>query len=82
MNTGPLKIAIAALSIALLATSARAQGVGGVGDAGGGFGGPHHRQHATANKAAPAKPKVDEKAYNAALKELPDKQYDAWHGVR
>jgi len=28
------------------------------------------------------KQKVDEKAYNSALGNLPDKQYDPWHGVR
>ncbi len=27
-------------------------------------------------------PKANDKAYNAALKNLPDKQYDPWHGVR
>lgn len=28
------------------------------------------------------KPKANDKAYNAALKNLPNKQYDPWHGVR
>jgi hypothetical protein len=28
------------------------------------------------------KPKANDKAYNAALKNLPDKQYDPWRGVR
>lgn len=28
------------------------------------------------------RPKANDKAYNAALKNLPDKQYDPWHGVR
>jgi len=27
-------------------------------------------------------PKANDKAYDAALKNLPDKQYDPWHGVR
>ena len=38
---------------------------------------------------APSNPKTDEvkvkaneKAYNSALKNLPDKQYDPWRGVR
>jgi len=26
--------------------------------------------------------KANDKAYNAALKNLPDKQYDPWRGVR
>ena len=29
-----------------------------------------------------SKAKVNDKAYNAALHNLPDKQYDPWHGVR
>ena len=28
------------------------------------------------------KAKANDKAYNAALKNLPDKQYDPWRGVR
>jgi hypothetical protein len=32
--------------------------------------------------AAGSKAKANDKAYNAALKNLPDKQYDPWHGVR
>jgi hypothetical protein len=28
------------------------------------------------------KPKANDKAYDAALKNLPDKRYDPWHGVR
>ncbi len=27
-------------------------------------------------------PKANDKAYDAALKNLPNKQYDPWHGVR
>jgi pectate lyase len=29
-----------------------------------------------------SKVKANDKAYNAALKNLPDKQYDPWRGVR
>jgi hypothetical protein len=29
-----------------------------------------------------SKPKADDKAYNAALKNLSDKPYDPWHGMR
>jgi len=28
------------------------------------------------------KPKANDKAYDAALRNLPNKQYDPWHGVR
>jgi hypothetical protein len=53
--------------------------MGGMGGAGGGR---HHGQQQKDAKGAPPKPKVDEKAYNSALKGIPDKPYDAWHGVR
>ena len=36
--------------------------------------------HGANQKSAP--PKANDKAYNAALKNLPNKQYDPWHGVR
>jgi hypothetical protein len=64
-------------AIALFAPSVHAQSMGGMG----GFGG-HGRRQGQTKQAETPKPKVDDKAYNAALKELPDKQYDAWHGVR
>jgi len=34
------------------------------------------------DKANAAKVKANDKAYNAALQNLPNKQYDPWHGVR
>jgi hypothetical protein len=38
---------------------------------------------AQGDKAAEAaKVRANDKAYNAALRNLPDKQYDPWHGVR
>jgi hypothetical protein len=74
-----MRILAAALAIALMTASAGAQGVGGVD--GNGFGG-RHKQHGKTAKTAAPKPKVDEKAYSAALKTLPDKPFDAWNGVR
>jgi opacity protein-like surface antigen len=81
-------IILAAAVVALTIASAQAQdasggqgAMGGMGGAGGG-GGRHHGQQQKDAKAAPPKPKVDEKAYNAALKGIPDKPYDAWSGVR
>jgi hypothetical protein len=76
-----LRLLLAAGAIALLMVGAYAQDVGGVDGAGGGFGGHRGKQQKTKQTVAP-KPKVDEKAYSAALKDLPDKKYDAWHGVR
>jgi hypothetical protein len=37
--------------------------------------------HASDGDAA-SKPKVNDKAYESALKNIPDKQYDPWRGVR
>jgi hypothetical protein len=45
----------------------------------------HVGQHAAgagAQGADESKVKANDKAYNAALKNLPDKQYDPWRGVR
>ena len=48
----------------------------------GGFGGGHKHQQKT-DKSDPQKPKVDDKAYNAALKGIPDKaKPDPWQGTR
>lgn len=77
-----MRIVAAALAIALMTVSAGAQGVGGMGGTGdSGFGGRHQQRGKTAKTETP-KPKVDEKAYNAALKTVPDKPFDAWNGVR
>jgi hypothetical protein len=65
------------IAVALIAaiTNSQAQDVSGMG--GGGFGGRHRQQQKNA-KTPTQKPKVDDKAYNAALKQLPDKPYDPW----
>jgi hypothetical protein len=42
--------------------------------------GKHGRQQP--DKGEPQKPKIDDKAYNAALRNIPDRKYDAWQGVR
>jgi hypothetical protein len=77
-------VVLVTFAVMLAAAGAQAQnagGMGGTGGMGGGSGGRHHQQGQDKTADAP-KPKVDEKAYTAALKQLPDKQYDAWHGVR
>ena len=73
---------IAALMLAAAATSAQAQmSPGSQNRASVG-------QRASSNNARsdavndPAKIKANDKAYNAALRNLPDRQYDPWHGVR
>jgi hypothetical protein len=70
-------LVIVGLALALLTSGAEAQTVGG-----GGFGGGHKQHQQNATKTDTQKPKADEKAYAAALKNLPDKQFDPWHGVR
>ena len=67
---------LATLAAALLVGTADAQAPGG-----GGFGGGGRKHQQTAEKPA-EKPKVDDKAYKNALKSLPDKPYDPWHGAR
>jgi hypothetical protein len=74
-----------AVVLALMVTSVDAQdagdggGVGGTGP--GGPGGRHHGQQQKKADTQTPKPRVDEKAYSAALKGIPDKPYDPWHGV-
>jgi hypothetical protein len=72
MKSGPMRILLLASAIALMTASAHAQGMGG--------GRKQHQQRA--DKADAQKPKADDKAYNAALKSLPDKPYDPWQGAR
>ncbi|MFZ2069563.1 MAG: hypothetical protein WAV27_26635 [Xanthobacteraceae bacterium] len=83
MGIATLRLILTAAAVVLLTVGAQAQspaqGAGGV--TGGDFGGSHHRR-GNSKKVETAKPKIDEKGYKAALDQLPDKQYDAWHGVR
>jgi hypothetical protein len=68
-----MRLLITMLALVALTASAQAQ-------TGGGGHGKHGRQQA--EKGDSQKPKIDDKAYNAALRNIPDKKYDAWHGVR
>jgi hypothetical protein len=84
MRIGASRTLIAIVTLALVTATAQAQsggGMGGTEGTGGGFGGRHHQPEKNKPAERP-KPKADEKAYDAALKQLPDKQYDAWRGVR
>jgi hypothetical protein len=73
----PMKIfAVAGFSVVFTVSVASAQQMG----AGPGNGRKHHDQKA--NAAAPTAAKADEKAYNAALKNLPNKPYDPWSRTR
>jgi len=55
------------------AQNSQLQGASGIGAAAG---------RANQDPAGDQKVKANDKAYNAVLKNLPDKQYDPWHGVR
>jgi hypothetical protein len=68
-------LVVAALALALPASAAQAQQAG----PGSGSGRKHHEQKTDAGSKSP---KADEKAYNAALKSLPNKPYDPWLGAR
>jgi hypothetical protein len=74
MKTVSMAIVLLASAFGLTTISAHAQGMGGLG------GGHKHQQKTDKND--PQKSKADDKAYNAALKNLPDKPYDPWQGAR
>jgi len=77
MRSAIAGIAAAALAIALASASAHAQGAG----LGGGGGGGGHKHQEKSGKTDTTKPKADDKAYSAALKTIPNKEYDPWRGV-
>jgi hypothetical protein len=79
MKLGRVSLAVAMLALAASGAAAQAQMPDGAG--GGGFGG-HRQHHQKAGTAKYHAPKADEKAYAAALKTVPDRPFDPWHGVR
>ena len=73
---------IAGLGIALTTASAQAQ-VGGASGISPSMGTAQIGQHASSNsRQSEPKVKANDNAYHSALKSLPDKKYDPWHGVR
>jgi hypothetical protein len=74
-----MRLIIVAVAVLLMTGSAFAQ----VGQLPGNQVG-QHVQHANdqADSKNGAPKKNDDKAYNAALRNLPNKEYDPWHGVR
>lgn len=69
-------LVLAILSLALLKSVSSAQ------QATSGSGGQKRHQQKTDKSATQTAPKADDKAYNAALKSLPNKPYDPWFGTR
>jgi hypothetical protein len=76
MRIGVIRVLGAAFALAIMAASAQAQ-------MGGGSPGGSRQplgNHNTGPKDPP-KAKADDKAYTSALKGLPNKPYDPWHGI-
>lgn len=76
-----MKLAFAKLGIAILATALLAQSCYAQ-TPGEGSGGGRKQHQQKADKPMSQAPKADEKAYNAALKSLPNKPFDPWSGAR
>ena len=76
MKAAMAKLIIIIMTAALLTQNCYAQAGGG------GSGGGRKQHQQKADKPASQTPKADEKAYNAALKSLPDKPFDPWRGAR
>jgi len=76
---------IAGLMLALMTASAQAQ-VGGTSGVNPGTAASmnigQHAQAAVDRGSGGPRVKANDSAYSAALKNLPDKQFDPWHGVR
>ena len=77
-------ILVAGLALAAGTVAAQAQSVPGVSPGtSGAMGVGQHAAKAGAKDASDeTKVKANDKAYNAALKNLPDKQFDPWRNVR
>jgi hypothetical protein len=76
MRIGAIKILSATAALTMMAVGAQAQMAGG---SPGGSRQPFGN-HSTGPKDPP-KAKADDKAYTSALKGLPNKPYDPWHGI-
>jgi len=77
-----MRLLLAALATALTVASAQAQLMGPGGQIAGSQIGQHAQQRSEQSNKTAAERKNEERAYNSALGNLPDKQFDPWHGVR
>jgi hypothetical protein len=77
-----MRLLIAGLAMALTMASAQAQSSQSQLGAASQLGQHASRASQQGDKSDAGKLKANDKAYNAALRNLPDKQYDPWHGVR
>ena len=76
-----MKWLLAILALAVVASGAQAQTSPGQMNANANSQLGQHAAKNNGNDDA-AKARANDKAYNAALHNLPDKPYDPWHGVR
>jgi hypothetical protein len=76
-----MKWLLAILALAVVASGAQAQTSPGQMNANANSQLGQHASKNNGNDDA-AKARANDKAYNAALHNLPDKPYDPWHGVR
>jgi hypothetical protein len=74
-----MRFFLAALAVALTAATAQAQQLPGQNIDAASRLGAHASQHGNTDTV---KVKANDKAYDAALRNLPDKAYDPWHGIR
>jgi len=80
MKSAIAGLIVAAMAIVLMTASSSAQGVS---SGPGGFGGGGHKgKQQNSDKKDAQKTKVDDKAYSAALKSIPDKPFDPWGKMR
>jgi hypothetical protein len=82
MKSALAKLVIATLATVLITTAFLTQSSYAQAPGGGGSGGGRRQHQQKENKPASTAPKADEKAYNAALKSLPNKPFDPWRGAR
>ena len=82
MKSPLAKVGVATLATALMTTAFLTQSTYAQTPGGGGGGGGRKQHQQKDNKPTSAAPRADEKAYNAALKSLPNKPYDPWRGAR
>jgi hypothetical protein len=77
-----MKWLLAVLALAVLASGAQAQQVPGQMNINAAQNIGSHASKANGIGGDDKAVKANDKAYNAALHNIPDKQYDPWHGVR
>jgi hypothetical protein len=81
-STRITKSAIATLIVTIVTAGMLTESCHAQATSGGGSGGGRKQHQQKTDKPAAQTPKADEKAYNAALKSLPDKPFDPWRGAR